>query len=198
MLNNANPPRAAVEVLDVWFGTAQDPFWNRQRPEWFKKDEAFDRQIRDRFGALIEQALSDRLSGWTAPHAILAHILVLDQFTRNAFRGDARSFAGDGRALVLARHLVTTGDDAALVPIQRGFAYLPFEHAEDLAMQDEAVRLFKALEAADPAQQLNRDYAERHRVIVARFGRFPHRNAILGRASTAEELAFLETPGSGF
>ena len=127
----------------------------------------------------------------------LAEILLLDQFTRNIFRGTPRAFAGDARALALARGLVARGDDARLDPVQRPFAYLPFEHAEDMACQDEAVRLFTAL-AADPRFADMLDYAHRHRDVIRRFGRFPHRNPILGRASSADELAYLATPGAGF
>jgi uncharacterized protein (DUF924 family) len=128
----------------------------------------------------------------------LAEILLLDQFTRNIFRDTVRAFAGDERALALARQFVASGADLALHPLQRWFAYLPYEHAEDLAAQDEAVRLIGALAAADPGHGQALDYALRHRDVVRRFGRFPHRNAVLGRASSAAEIAYLQQPGSGF
>ena len=181
-------------VLDFWFGTD-----DQARAEWFRKDEAFDRLIADRFGALVERALAGELREWDAkPASALARILLLDQFTRNIFRGTPRAFAGDPRALAAARSLVASGGDTALPPLRRSFVYLPFEHAEDLQAQHEAVRLFSALEASAPQATGMLEYALRHRDIIARFGRFPHRNAILGRESTPEEIAFLREPGSSF
>jgi uncharacterized protein (DUF924 family) len=123
---------------------------------------------------------------------------VLDQFTRNAFRGTARAFAGDARALAAAQAMVGAGQDLALPPLRRAFVYLPYEHAESHAMQDEAVRLFTRLAAQAPGFESMLDYAQRHHAVIARFGRFPHRNAALGRASTPDEIAFLAEPGSGF
>ncbi len=153
--------------------------------------------MRERFGAAVEAALEDRLGAeWRA--APLALLLLLDQFTRNLFRGTARAFAGDARALSIARALVATGADRRFDTIERGFVYLPFEHAEDLAAQDESVRLFTALAAEDARQADALDYAHRHREVILRFGRFPHRNAALGRASSADEAAYLAQPGSGF
>ncbi|WP_234413992.1 DUF924 family protein [Ideonella sp. A 288] len=191
-------PRAQA-VLDFWFGPADDPGHARSRPAWFKKDAAFDAQIRERFGPLIEQALGGALADWAAsPRSAVAQVLVLDQFTRNAFRDSARAFAGDALALATAQTLVASGQDRPLTGVQRQFVYLPFEHAEDLPMQREALRLFGALGADAPDLAGLLDWAQRHHDIVARFGRFPHRNAALGRASTAEEAAFLLTPGSGF
>jgi uncharacterized protein (DUF924 family) len=198
-------PSAAADVLDFWFGAKDSELYGTIRPEWFKKDDAFDAQIRERFGALIERALvggghasANALRDWTAPEAVLARIVLLDQFTRNAFRNTARSFAGDRQSLPLARAMVALKTDRALTPVQRVFAYLPFEHSEDMADQDESVRLYTDLVAQAPELHSNLDYAHRHRVIVERFGRFPHRNAILGRPSTPEELEFLKQPGSGF
>ncbi len=191
-------PRAA-EVLDFWFGPPGDPAHGRPRAEWFRKDAAFDAAIARRFGALIDQALAGGLAGWAAqPLTALAQVIVLDQFTRNAFRDTPRAFAGDARALAAARAMVAAGQDRSLPGVQRQFTYLPFEHAEDLAMQQEALRLFAALGQDEPALADLHTWAVKHRDVVARFGRFPHRNAILGRASTAEEIAFLQTPGSGF
>jgi uncharacterized protein (DUF924 family) len=184
----------AAEVLDFWFGDADAP-----REEWFRKDAAFDAQIAERFGPLVERALAGELAGWQAePDSGLALILLLDQFTRNIFRGSPRTFTGDPLALAAARALVASGGDRALPPLRRAFVYMPFEHAEDLAAQDEAVRLFTPLAGLSPFLASMLDYAQRHRVIVARFGRFPHRNAVLGRASTPEETEFLKQPGSGF
>lgn len=191
-------PRAQA-VLDFWFGAPGSPEHGRDRPEWFRKDAAFDALIRARFGATIEEALAGSLDAWaTGPAGTLALIVVLDQFTRNSFRDTPRAFAGDPPARALAQRLVAAGDDLRLPPWQRAFAYLPFEHAEDLALQHESVRRFEALAAVDPGQAEGLDYARRHFDVIARFGRFPHRNAILGRVDTAEEAAFLRQPGSRF
>jgi uncharacterized protein (DUF924 family) len=189
----------AQAVLDFWFGADVDAAHVTTRKEWFTRDEAFDRRIAGRFGATIERGLRGELDAWTEqPHSAVARIVVLDQFTRNVFRGTPRAFAGDAQALAGASMLVGAGSDEALPTVMRAFAYMPFEHAETLAMQDEAVRLFTRLAAADPQFESMLDYAHRHRAVIARFGRFPHRNAILGRRSTAEEIAFLQEPGSSF
>lgn len=190
----------AHEVLDFWFGAPGTPGAGERRREWFVKDPAFDAGIARRFGALIENALRGGIAGWAGEGATaaLAQIVVLDQFTRNVFRNTPRAFAGDAQALAAARAMVAAGRDLELAPLQRAFAYLPFEHAEDLAMQDESVRLFTALaaEAPDLADML--DYAHRHRAVIARFGRFAHRNDLLGRASSEAEQSFLLEPGSSF
>ena len=192
----------ALAVLDFWFGPPDDPGHAQPRKQWFTKDEAFDAQIRQRFGPLIEQALIGGIDDWLTrpvdPLPALARVLVLDQFTRNAFRGTARAFAGDDMALQTARALVASGADRALTGVQRQFAYLPFEHAEDLSHQRTAVQLYQQLAVDEPARADLVVWAQKHLDIVARFGRFPHRNAALGRTSTPEEAAFLLTPGSGF
>lgn len=192
----------ALAVLDFWFGPPDDPGHAQPRPQWFTKDDAFDDQIRQRFGPLIERALVGGIDDWLTrpvdPLPALARVLVLDQFTRNTFRGTARAFAGDDMALQTARALVASDADRALTGVQRQFAYLPFEHAEDLSHQRTAVQLFQQLAVDEPARAELVVWAQKHLDIVARFGRFPHRNAALGRASTAEEAAFLLTPGSGF
>ena len=192
----------ATAVLDFWFGPPDDPGHTQPRPQWFKKDDGFDDQIRQRFGPLVEHALVGGIDDWLTspvqPLPALARVLVLDQFTRNSFRGTARAFAGDAMALQTARALVASGADRALTGVQRQFAYLPFEHAEDPAHQRTAVQLYQQLEADEPALRDLALWAQKHLDIVARFGRFPHRNAALGRASTPEEAAFLLTPGSGF
>ena len=199
-MSNHNPvPTDAQAVLDFWFGAEGSPEHGQVRAEWFRKDAAFDAQIAQRFGALAEQAIAGGLAHWAAvPPAALARIVLLDQFTRNMFRDTARAFAGDARALDAARAMVAQGQDALLRPEQRVFAYLPFEHDERLAMQDESVRLFTALAAEAPSLHSMLDYAHKHRVVIARFGRFVHRNQALGRVSTDEELAFLKEPGSRF
>jgi uncharacterized protein (DUF924 family) len=198
-MSEKRPAGDAQTVLDFWFGAPDSRSFGSARREWFAKDDAFDALIRERFGAAIESALRGELEPWAeaAPSA-LAQILLLDQFTRNAFRGTARSFAGDARALAAASRMVGARQDESLAPFMRGFVYRPFEHAESLAMQDEAVRLFTRLAAESPEQAGMLDYAHRHRAVIERFGRFPHRNDSLGRRSTAEEIAFIAQPGSGF
>ena len=192
-------PLPAQEVLDFWFGAPGSAEHGQARKFWFEKNDAADRDIRQRFGALMERALRGELAAWaTQAPAALAQIVLLDQITRNSFRDTARAFAGDARALAAASAMVGARQDEALLPVQRAFVYLPFEHAEGLAMQDEAVRLFTRLVAAAPELQGMLDYAHSHRAVIARFGRFPHRNAALGRHSTAEEEAFLLEPGSSF
>jgi len=187
------------QVLDFWFAPEGDPMHLKSRPQWFRKDDAFDAEIRQHFGSLLDEALAGRFGHWADSRAgAVARIVVLDQFTRNVFRGTARAFAGDALALAAARAFVSSGLDRSLPGAQRMFVYLPFEHAEDLAMQDNCVRLMQGLAADEPDFVDLVAYAEKHRVIVQRFGRFPHRNALLGRGSTPDEVAFLEQPGSGF
>jgi uncharacterized protein (DUF924 family) len=188
------------EVLDFWFGAPGSPEAGQPRRAWFVKKDDFDDTIRTRFGATIEQALAGGLREWDAagPQGVLARILVLDQFTRNAYRNTQQAFAGDALALAAARQLVDAGADRALPPLQRAFVYMPFEHAEDAYMQERAVELFGVLAAEHPGFDEMLDSAHRHRGVIARFGRFPHRNAILGRASTPEEVEFLRQPGSRF
>jgi uncharacterized protein (DUF924 family) len=189
----------ANQILDFWFLPATHTDHNRSRREWFRKDENFDALIREKFGDAIEVALTASEFDADNSDQMLAKILLLDQFTRNIFRGTARAFAGDARALRLAITMSNSGVDQTLPPTRRMFAYLPFEHAEDLAMQERSVAMFAALQAsasADFANQL--DYARRHHAIIARFGRFPHRNEILGRTSTLDETEFLTQPGSSF
>jgi len=189
----------ARAVLDFWFAAQGEPEHGAVRELWFRKSEATDRQIAERFGPLIEQALRGELEAWAAdPHSALAQIVLLDQFTRNTFRDTPRAFAGDKRALAAAMAMVGSRQDEKLLPVQRVFVYLPFEHAEGIVMQEEALRLFTRLVAEAPGLQNMLDYAQRHHDVVQRFGRFPHRNEILGRQSTAEEVEFLRQPGSRF
>ncbi len=190
---------SAQDVLDFWFGAPASADHGRARDVWFRKDPEFDRGISTRFGSLVEAALAGELRDWDgAPASALARILLLDQFTRNIYRDTPKAFAGDTLALAAAGAMFERGDDKSLLPVQRCFAYLPFEHAEDLGVQQRSVALFTELAAAHPALQDNLDYAIRHRDVIQRFGRFPHRNAVLGRTSTPEEIAFLEQPGSSF
>lgn len=192
-------PTEPQAVLDFWFAAEGDPEHGAVRDLWFRKSEATDRQIAECFGPLIEQALRGELETWAAePHSALAHIVLLDQFTRNTFRDTPRAFAGDKRALAAAMAMVGSRQDEALLPVQRVFVYLPFEHAEGIVMQEEALRLFTRLVAEAPELQNMLDYAQRHHDVVQRFGRFPHRNEILGRQSTTDEIEFLKQPGSRF
>ena len=187
-----------LEVLDFWFGLPGSPDYGRPRKEWFRKSDEFDAAIRTRFLDLHQRAADGALQPWrAAPDSLLALIVVLDQFSRNLYRGSSRAFAGDAQALGLAQLAVSRGDDRALIPVQRCFVYLPFEHAEDLAAQRRCLELFEGLRG-DPDSADSIDYARRHYDIIERFGRFPHRNAILGRVSTPEEIEFLKQPGSGF
>jgi len=169
-------------------------FWFEEHPQdWFAKNPAFDAEIRARFLPVHEAAAAGRLSTWAqAPGRCLALVLALDQFPRNLFRGEARAFATDPQARDAARTILARGWDKPMGESQRLFAYLPFEHSESLSDQDLSCELMKDF---DPKLL---DYAERHRAIIRRFGRFPHRNDILGRESTAAEIEFLKLPGSGF
>jgi uncharacterized protein (DUF924 family) len=186
------------DVLEFWFGAPGSPELGRNRKQWFEKSAAFDAQIGERFLATHEAAAAGRLDGWAErPLAALALVVTLDQFPRNMFRGTPRAFAADPKALAVARGIVARGFDTAYLPAQRWFAYLPFEHAEDLAAQAESLALFERLRG-DPASASPIAYAMRHYAVIERFGRFPHRNAILGRDSTPGEIAFLATPGSSF
>jgi uncharacterized protein (DUF924 family) len=190
----------AQELLDFWFGAPGSEGYGQPRRAWFVKKPEFDAGIRERFGALVDAAVQGGLREWddAGPQGVLARILLLDQFTRNAYRDTPGAFAGDALALAAAQGLVDAGADRALLPVQRTFVYLPFEHAEDAFLQERAVELFARLAAEYPGFESNLDYAHRHRGVIARFGRFPHRNAILGRASTPEEIEFLQQPGSRF
>jgi uncharacterized protein (DUF924 family) len=192
------PHASWSEVLECWFGAPYSPEFGRPRAAWFVKSAEFDALIRDRFLATHEAAAAGALDAWSArPLAALALAVALDQFPRNMFRGTPRAFATDARALALAREIMARGFDEVLLPVQRWFVYLPFEHAEDLAAQRESLRLFERV-ALDAAGAGTLTYAMRHYAVIERFGRFPHRNAILGRESTPEELAFLAQPGSSF
>lgn len=194
------------DVLAFWFGAhpLDEAAMLGVRKQWFQKSDAFDGRIRQRFGATLVAALAGKLDDWAGDaEGRLALIVVLDQFTRNAFRGQAASFAGDLQARALALEGLECGDDQRLPPMARPFLYLPIEHSEDLALQRRSVQLFDALAAqaeGEAGQSLvrNAEYAHQHLAVIRRFGRFPHRNAILGRDSTPEELDYLAQPGAGF
>jgi len=182
-----------IEVLDFWFGAPGSRERGRPRKAWFRKSEPFDAEIRRRFLDTWEQAARGELERWQAtPLASLALVVTLDQFPRNMFRGTARAFASDSLAFAVARETIAREFDRLLSPVERSFVYLPFEHAEDLAAQRRSLALFHALDG----EQV--EYARRHYEIIARYGRFPHRNLILGRPSTTEEIEFLKQPGSTF
>jgi uncharacterized protein (DUF924 family) len=183
-----------LEVLQFWFGEPRGP----RRRCWFDKDRAFDAGLRSRFLPLYETLARAQHAEWLEEaERCLARIVVLDQFPRNMFRGTPRAFATDPLALQAARQAVERGYDRGLLPVERLFVYLPFEHSEALDDQERACELCRPLAAFPQTDDAYR-YALAHRDIIARFGRFPHRNAILGRASTPEELEFLKQPGSGF
>ncbi len=181
------------ELLTFWFDELAPA-------QWFEKSVTVDQRIKESFSAVYEEVSSRDAAaevwagaGEGTAGRVLAHVILLDQLPRNMFRGTARMFASDGAALAIARAAVERGLDAGMDTNRRLFIYLPFEHSESLVDQDLSVRLFKQLGHAEYLR-----YAEAHREIILRFGRFPHRNALLGRASTAEEAAFLQQPGSSF
>jgi uncharacterized protein (DUF924 family) len=176
-----------AEVLDFWFGELEPG-------AWWKPDRGFDELIRHRFGELHAQAARGELYAWRAtPQGRLAEIIVLDQFSRNLFRGSARAFAQDLAALALAQEAVSAGAHLELEPVRRVFLMLPYMHSESRGIHVVAEQLFREFTPAE-----NLDFELRHKAIVDRFGRYPHRNAVLGRDSTPEELEFLRLPGSAF
>ncbi len=187
MNRSLSPPPQALEVVC---------FWQEAGPErWFAKSDAFDADIRRRFLALVDDAQAGGLSDWAATaDGTLALMLVLDQFPRNLFRGSPRAFAGDAHALALANAAIARGFDRQVAPELRPFFYLPFMHSEVLADQERSLELYRILHAEGGTD--NRSFADEHHEIIARFGRFPHRNAVLGRTTTPEEQAFLD--GGGF
>jgi uncharacterized protein (DUF924 family) len=194
------------EVLGFWFGELDQEgrAGAESKARWWRKDPAFDQLIRDRFGALHEAVSAGRRDAWLAtPRGRLAFIIVLDQFSRNMFRGSGRMHDGDARAAKVAAEGVARGVDRQLAHDHRGFFYMPFMHSESLADQDRCVELCSSWRdelSGPPREQVVGllGYAEKHRDIVRRFGRFPHRNALLGRDSTPEEVEFLGQPGSSF
>jgi uncharacterized protein (DUF924 family) len=174
-------------VLDFWFREI-DP------AQWWRVDPAFDELIRSRFRELHRQAAAGEMFGWRATaQGRLAEIIVLDQFSRNLFRGSPAAFALDGMALALAQEAVAARVHEALAPVERGFLFLPYMHSESRVMHVEAERLYRAFALPE-----NHEFELKHKRIIDRFGRYPHRNAILGRTSTMEEREFLQQPGSSF
>jgi uncharacterized protein (DUF924 family) len=188
----------ARDVLEFWFGAPGSAESAVLRPEWFRKDSDFDDLVRSRFEAVHRAARAGERDAWeNAPDTLLALIVVLDQFPRNMYRGLPDSFAADGRAFAAACRMVANGWDRALLPVRRMFVYLPYEHSERLADQESCKVLMQGL-LEDPQLSGMPEWAAKHHAVIARFGRFPHRNRILGRISTPEEVAFLAQPGSSF
>jgi uncharacterized protein (DUF924 family) len=196
----------ADSVLAFWFGPPGNAteIAGRQRKLWFGKSPANDQAVTDRFTTTLTAATAGQLDHWThTPRGRLALVVVLDQFPHHIHRGRPQAFATDPQALALSLDALAAGEDQLLALIERVFLYLPLEHAESMAMQELSVSLYEKLarEAADDERALFDvflNYAMKHREVVARFGRFPHRNAILGRPSTSDELEFLKQPGSRF
>lgn len=176
-----------ADVLSYWFS-------DEVKPKWFAPDAAFDSELQRRFGPALESARRGELTAWEeSPEGMLAQLILLDQVSRNIFRGTPAAFASDDQALALTKLALSLGIPGRFPPEQRAFFYLPFMHSERLEEQERGVELYTALGLEEQLR-----YMHLHRDVIARFGRFPHRNAILGRASTAEEVEFLKQPGSRF
>jgi uncharacterized protein (DUF924 family) len=174
-------------VLSFWFS-------DEVKAKWWVKEDAFDEAVRARFGAAFEAARNGAMDHWAeTPEGALALVILLDQVPRNSFRGTPRAFSGDYKALAIAKAAIDRGFDAALPSDRRNFLYMPFQHSERLEDQERGMGLFASNDVTDGLK-----YMTLHRDIIAHFGRFPHRNSILGRVSTREELDFLQQPGSSF
>jgi uncharacterized protein (DUF924 family) len=186
------------DVLNFWFGEPDDPYYGSSRPEWFVRNDDFDAAIRERFGDAVETALNGGFEKWRDDFAgALSLTILLDQFPRNIYRGTAKMFAGDLRSRTVVARALEYALDTPLSPCQRLFLYLPFEHSEEPQDQIFCIQLFEAMpNVPEKGQWL--EYARKHKEIIDRFGRFPHRNEVLGRPSTPEEIEFLKQPGSGF
>ena len=175
------------EILDFWFSELESK-------QWWIKDEKLDRDIESRFGALHKAAIAGELSDWReSPAGRLAEIIILDQFSRNIYRDRPESFAYDNMALVLAQEAIRVGADQTFEAPEQAFFYMPFMHSESSAIHEIALKLFD-----QPGVEFNLEFEEKHKAIIDRFGRYPHRNSILGRQSTAEEIRFLTELGSSF
>lgn len=188
----------AEEILEFWFGKPIDADYGKSRKVWFIKNLEFDQEVRSRFLNDYRQAAIGQLDDWkVSAQGCLALIILLDQFPRNMFRGQPQAFTTDPQALAYAKYAVAQGFDQELLPIQRQFIYLPFEHSENLTDQHHCIELFSTLK--DYSECISGiDYAHRHFKVIETFGRFPHRNEILGRETTPEEAEFLQQPGSSF
>jgi len=194
-------------ILDFWIGpAAEDYLAARKRNKlWFIKSEKTDRLIQTQYEPVLQALAADQAAAWreAGPRARLAAIIVLDQFSRNIYRGQAKAFTQDALALSLAQDALDAHEDETLTEVERTFLYLPLEHSEAPEDQARSVELFERLvqearSAFKPICQSSLDYAYQHRDVIAKFGRFPHRNAILGRKNTPAETAYLAAPGSGF
>lgn len=203
----STPETSPEDVIHFWLGDVSRPDADplAKAALWWKKDDAFDREIRERFQETLERGVRGELEAWeSSPRGRLALVLLYDQLSRNMFRATARSFAQDPLARDHAKKAFDAGDDHALAPIEVSFLLMPFMHAEELALQQRAIAGFTKLRDAADDEKLRKNfdssvtYGGRHMKIIERFGRFPHRNEILGRASTAEEAEFLKQPGSSF
>ena len=177
------------EVIHFWFKETQPQ-------QWFQKNDQFDEQVKERFLSVYELARDGLCDGWkNSAEGCLALCVVLDQFPRNMFRGTPDMFATDMKALLVAKHAISQGFDQVLKPEERRFLYLPFEHSENMNDQKKSVELFEKMKKDDP---LGYEYAVRHVEVIEKYGRFPHRNKIIGRESTPEEEEYLAQPNSGF
>lgn len=186
------------EILDFWFGHKEDPHYGQRRKAWFIKDPNFDQEIASRFKSDYEKAASGEYNHWQEKaESCLALIILLDQFPRNLFRGDKCTYATDQQALCFTRHALECGHDRKLIPVQRWFIYFPLGHSESLSDQLQVVKLAQNL-GEDPDSLFITSAAKKHLNVIQKFGRFPHRNKILGRKSTPAEEEFLMTPGSSF
>jgi uncharacterized protein (DUF924 family) len=176
------------DILHFWFEEATTS-------QWFARDDAFDAAIRERFGEAHRMAVAGELWPWRqSAEGRLAEIIIIDQFSRNIYRDDPRAFAWDAMALALSQEAIDRGEDDALTgKLQRKFLYMPFMHSESAAMHEMAMRLFADIDDADTLK-----YEKLHKKVIDKFGRYPHRNAVLGRQTTPEEAAFLKQPDSAF
>jgi uncharacterized protein (DUF924 family) len=183
-----------MQILNFWFGDPSSSDYGQPQPHWFNSTPELDQNVRDTFGHSYEQASKGELDEFKkTPEGSLALILIFDQFSRNMFRGTPQVYAMDTQAVEIAKEAIQMGFDQELTDFQRKFIYMPFMHSEDLKEQNKSVELFESL-----GEEATLKYALSHRDIVARFGRFPHRNGILNRESTPQEIAFLKEPGSSF
>ncbi|WP_016952933.1 DUF924 family protein [Anabaena sp. PCC 7108] len=188
----------AKTILEFWFGHPDEPDYGKPQKFWFSKQPDIDEEIRTRFMEDYQKAATGYLDDWiNTPETCLALILLLDQFPRNIFRDTPEAFATDWDALSAAQHAIAQGYDRELLPVQRWFIYLPFEHSENLSHQRQCVKLFQQL-SRDSESLSAIEYAFEHMKVISRFGRFPHRNQILGRISTPEEQEFLQQEGGSF
>ena len=186
------------KILNFWFGKSDEINYGKPRKFWFVKSDELDSKIKSQFKNIYQKAAAGELNYWQEqPLSCLALIILLDQFPRNMFRGSPQAFATDDQAKTCAELAIKRRFDIQLIPVQRWFIYLPFEHSENLKDQETALKLFDTLQAhADSKSSI--DYAYRHWEVIKKFGRFPHRNQILGRTNTPEEIEFLNQPGSSF